>query len=187
MGLWMAAVASLLAQPVTVASPPGEGSRLGPMARLEATEFCLQDQLCFAAHSMSRALTASYRVGLDEIGLTYSQYLVMLVLWEQSAVTMGTLCDELHSDSGTLSPLLQRLDQRGLVIRRRRVQDQRTLEIALTVEGRRLYDRARDVQAQVVLDTGLDPDELAGLRDELTRVTARLRARTAATDQQEVG
>jgi DNA-binding MarR family transcriptional regulator len=127
----------------------------------------LQEQLCFAAYSASRALTGRYRNGLDEIGLTYSQYLVMMVLWEHGPVTMGFLCQELHLDSGTLSPLLRRLESAGRLTRRRRAADERTVEIAPTLEGMQLEAAARRVQGRVARDTGLPPAELARLRDEL--------------------
>jgi MarR family transcriptional regulator, organic hydroperoxide resistance regulator len=141
---------------------------------MAVSTFTLNGQLCFAAHSASRALTAHYRRGLDEIGLTYTQYVVMLVLWERGPVGMGTLCEELHSDSGTLSPLLKRLEKQGLVTRRRGVEDERTLEIACTQAGLDLYEPARKVQAAVEDATGLDGPELAALREDLTLLASRL-------------
>ena len=140
------------------------------------TNTALELQLCFALHDASRAISGSYRRGLAPLGLTYSQYLVMLVLWEHGPVSMGRLCKELHLDSGTLSPLLQRLEERGRIMRRRRAEDERTVEISCTPEGEALRDETLAVQAQVRLDTGLDEEEIADLRGELQRLADRLRA-----------
>ena len=152
------------------------------MTTAEATPssqpFTIDGQLCFALHSASRAMTACYRQGLDELGLTYSQYAVMLVLWQHDAVSMGSLCEALHLDSGTLSPLLKRLEKQGRVTRRRRPEDERTLEIACTEAGRELRERARSVQRGVELATGMSGGELAALRDQLNELAGRLREAT---------
>jgi|ERR1700712_642011 DNA-binding MarR family transcriptional regulator len=144
-----------------------------------STPFTIDGQLCFALHSASRAMTACYRQGLEELGLTYSQYAVMLVLWQHEAVSMGSLCEQLHLDSGTLSPLLKRLEKQGRVTRRRRPEDERTLEIACTDEGRALREKARAVQGEVERVTGLDGVELAALREQLNDLAGRLRTATA--------
>jgi MarR family transcriptional regulator, organic hydroperoxide resistance regulator len=140
--------------------------------------FTIDGQLCFALHSASRAMTACYRQGLEALGLTYSQYAVMLVLWQHEAVSMGSLCEQLHLDSGTLSPLLKRLEKQGRVTRRRRPEDERTLEIACTDEGRALREKAREVQQAVEEATGLDGAELAALREQLDELAGRLRTAT---------
>ena len=148
--------------------------------------FTIDGQLCFALHSASRAMTACYRQGLDALGLTYSQYAVMLVLWQHDAVSMGFLCEQLHLDSGTLSPLLKRLEKQGRVTRRRRPEDERTLEIACTEEGRALFDQARLVQRDVERATGLDGSDLASLRGQLDDLAGRLRTATTVQEQQPV-
>lgn len=148
------------------------------MGRAKPASFTVDGQLCFALYSASRAMTACYRPGLEALGLTYSQYLVMLVLWERGQITLGWLCEQLHLDSGTLSPLLKRLERQGMITRRRRVEDERTLEIACTPAGANLYEPARAVQAQVERATGLDPTELARMRGDLQLLAARLRAAT---------
>ena len=142
--------------------------------------FPLEQQLCFALHDASRAMTGCYRPLLEELGLSYSQYAVMLVLWEQDSVTLGLLCSRLHLDSGTLSPLLTRLQTRGLVDRRRRAEDERTVQISLTAAGRALRDRVAGVQAGIETATGLDRAELATLRDDLRALADRLRAARSA-------
>ncbi len=139
-------------------------------------DFVLDEQLCFALHTASRAMTGCYRPLLDSIGLTYSQYAVMLVLWERESVTLGLLCARLQLDTGTLSPLLKRLEAEGLLVRRRRAEDERTVQLTLTERGRGLRDEAVAIQARVQEVTGLRPTELATLRDDLQRLASRLRA-----------
>jgi DNA-binding MarR family transcriptional regulator len=139
-------------------------------------DFVLDEQLCFALHAATRAMTSCYRPLLDGIGLTYSQYAVMLVLWEQESVTLGVLCARLQLDTGTLSPLLKRLAAEGLVTRRRRAEDERTVQLTLTQQGRQLEERAAAIQARVQEATGMRPAELAELRDDLHALAARLRA-----------
>jgi MarR family transcriptional regulator, organic hydroperoxide resistance regulator len=134
-------------------------------------DFVLDEQLCFALHSASRAMTNCYRPLLDDIGLTYSQYAVMLVLWEHESVTLGRLCTRLQLDTGTLSPLLKRLAAEGLLTRRRRAEDERTVQLTLTERG-----RAAPIQTRVQEATGLSAGELAALRDDLHGIAARLRA-----------
>ena len=85
----------------------------------------LDERLCLALYTASRSMTARYRVALEDLGLTYPQYLVMVVLWEHQTVTMAELGERLHLDSGTLSPLVKRLETDGLVTRRRRAEDER--------------------------------------------------------------
>ena len=141
-----------------------------------ARNFVVSKQLCFSLYSASRAITSRYRRGLDELGITYSQYVVLLVLWEEGATPMATLCAQLHLDSGTLSPLLKRLEHQGLVVRRRRAEDERSVEITTTEAGEALYARAAAVQADVERATGLSAPELAAMRDDLTALAERLRA-----------
>jgi MarR family transcriptional regulator, organic hydroperoxide resistance regulator len=140
----------------------------------DAGDLALDAQLCFALQSASRAIVGTYRPGLEALGLTYSQYTVMLVLWEQGPVSLGHLSRALHSDSGTLSPLLKRLELVGLVTRRRRRDDERVLEVAPTEAALALREPAAAVQRRVAAATGLRPDELAALRSELEALTARL-------------
>jgi MarR family transcriptional regulator, organic hydroperoxide resistance regulator len=155
-------------------------------AGTDALPFTIDGQLCFALHSASRAMTACYRQGLDALGLTYSQYAVMLVLWQHDAVSMGFLCEQLHLDSGTLSPLLKRLEKQGRVTRRRRPEDERTLEIACTDEGRSLFEHARVVQRDVERATGMTGSDLASLRGQLDDLAGRLRTATTLQEQQPV-
>ncbi|GAB2935671.1 hydroperoxide stress response transcriptional regulator OhrR [Rhodococcus aerolatus] len=146
------------------------------MTAPEREDFVLDEQLCFALHTASRAMTGCYRPMLDKIGLTYSQYAVMLVLWERETITLGELGTRLQLDSGTLSPLLKRLESHQLVTRARRPEDERTVQLTLTEAGAALRDEARAAQAVVAEDTGMSLTERARLRDELHALAARLRA-----------
>ncbi|MEU4175800.1 MarR family transcriptional regulator [Streptomyces sp. NPDC026589] len=134
----------------------------------------LDHQVCFSLHSASRAFGGFYRQALKDLGLTYSQYLVMLVLWEYGPQPVKGIGDRLQLDSGTLSPLLKRLETAGLVRRERSRQDERSVLIDLTDEGARLRERALSVPRGVLDATGLSLDEVLGLQDVLGRLAAAL-------------
>ncbi|HEV7777238.1 MAG TPA: MarR family transcriptional regulator [Luteibacter sp.] len=134
----------------------------------------LDEQLCFALYAASRAMTARYRPLLDALGLTYPQYLAMLVLWERDGLSVGDLGERLQLDSGTLTPLLKRLEAAGLVLRTRRPSDERSVDIRLTAEGQALRTQAAAIPERLLCHTDLIPEELFRLRDELKALTARL-------------
>ena len=144
------------------------------MTRLPAPSAVLEDQLCFALYAASRAMTARYRPLLDAIGLTYPQYLVMMLLWEEDNQTVGQLGSRLSLDSGTLSPLLKRLTTAGLVTRHRRVEDERSVSIALTDAGRALRDKADAISEEIICALDLDRAEFADLKAKLNLVTERV-------------
>lgn len=136
----------------------------------------LDNQLCFLFHRISRDLTAAYRPLLADLGLTYPQYLVMLVLWEQDGLGVGEIGERLRLDSGTLSPLLRRLESAGMLTRERSVDDERRVSVHLTEQGRVLRDRAVDVPAALA---GLLVDDIGAYRvlhTELTGLADRLEA-----------
>jgi DNA-binding MarR family transcriptional regulator len=134
----------------------------------------LDQQVCFALYTASRAVTARYRPLLDELGITYPQYLVLLVLWERDGQTVKELGAALRLDSSTLSPLLKRLEAAGLVTRFRRTDDERSVTIRLTETGSTLRQQARAVPAQLVCEGGLGIGELDALRETLVRLTTAL-------------
>ncbi|HEU4734555.1 MAG TPA: MarR family transcriptional regulator [Kofleriaceae bacterium] len=140
----------------------------------------LDEQLCFALYNASRAMTRAYAPLLEPLGLTYPQYLVLLVLWERDGLPVKDIGERLALDSGTLTPLLKRLDQQGLVERRRGADDERLVRISLTAAGRALRARARKVPTELACRAGYDlGDErsirdLVRLRDELTALARRL-------------
>jgi DNA-binding MarR family transcriptional regulator len=139
----------------------------------------LKDQLCFSLYAASRSVTALYRPMLDELGLTYPQYLVLLVLWEHGTSPVKDLGAALQLDYGTLSPLLKRLEANGLVRRTRRADDERSVAVALTDEGAALRDRALSVPPVIGTAMGLKEEEFGVLRDLLTRLTSSVLAYTA--------
>jgi DNA-binding MarR family transcriptional regulator len=130
----------------------------------------LDRQLCFAAYSLSQAFNRVYKPGLDQIGLTYPQYLVLLVLWEQDGQSMKHIGDKLHLDSGTLTPLLKRLEAAGIVRRQRDPQDERQVRISLTSKGLSLKEQAAEARRNVVCASGRSAPEIQALRDELIRL-----------------
>jgi MarR family transcriptional regulator, organic hydroperoxide resistance regulator len=144
------------------------------MTRLPAPSAVLEDQLCFALYAASRAMTARYRPLLDAIGLTYPQYLVMMLLWEEDNQTVGQLGSRLSLDSGTLSPLLKRLTTAGLVTRHRRVEDERSVAIALTDAGRALREKADAISEEIICALDLDRAEFADLKAKLYLITERV-------------
>ncbi|MGY1601249.1 MarR family winged helix-turn-helix transcriptional regulator [Geodermatophilus sp. SYSU D00815] len=144
------------------------------MNRLPAPSVVLDDQLCFALYAASRAVTARYRPMLDELGLTYPQYLVMMLLWEDDNQTVGQLGTKLALDSGTLSPLLKRLTAAGLVTRHRRVEDERSVSIALTDAGRALREKALPISEAMIGAIGFDTSEFDDLKERLRLLVERV-------------
>ncbi|MES2170919.1 MAG: MarR family transcriptional regulator [Actinomycetota bacterium] len=136
----------------------------------------LEEQICFALYSASRALTARYRELLEPFGITYPQYLTLLVLWETGSATVSTLGDRLHLDSGTLSPLLRRLEQAGLITRSRQADDERVVHVSLTPAGIELRADAAGVPLAICASTGLALEDLAALRDQVALVGESVRA-----------
>ncbi|MFH9401497.1 MarR family winged helix-turn-helix transcriptional regulator [Streptomyces sp. NPDC017638] len=136
----------------------------------------LDRQICFSLHAASRAFNGVYRVLLGDLGLTYPQYLVMLVLWEQGDLPVKRLGEQLRLDSGTLSPLVKRLEGAGLVRRERSAEDERSVLVRLTGEGAALRERAVEVPRRIMSATGFDPAEIGELRERLDRLTAALDA-----------
>ena len=141
----------------------------------------LDRQLCFKLYAASRAVIRGYKPMLDALGLTYPQYLAMLVLWEWQAApppqpTVKALGERLMLDSGTLTPLLKRLESLGLVQRRRAASDEREVHLALTTEGLALRDRAGPVKARLLCESGMDMAEIEELRERLGGLLARLMA-----------
>ncbi|WP_077194268.1 MarR family winged helix-turn-helix transcriptional regulator [Streptomyces lydicus] len=134
----------------------------------------LDHQVCFSLHAASRAFGGVYRDALKDLGLTYPQYLVMLVLWEHGAQPVKAIGERLRLDSGTLSPLLKRLETAGLVRRERSTKDERSVTIHLTPEGDDLREQALPVPRRMLAATGLTLEELRTLRTLLARVTSAL-------------
>nr|WP_156927191.1 MarR family transcriptional regulator [Azospirillum halopraeferens] len=130
----------------------------------------LDDQLCFAIYSAAHAMNRVYKPLLEPLGLTYPQYLVLLVLWQTDDVTVKDLGSRLFLDSGTLTPLLKRMEAAGLVTRRRDTADERLVRVTLTPDGRALRDRAGAVQQAVGCASGLDAAAMGALHRALTEL-----------------
>ncbi|WP_411880477.1 MarR family winged helix-turn-helix transcriptional regulator [Polaromonas sp. YR568] len=136
----------------------------------------LDNQLCFALYSTSLAMTKLYKPMLEELGLTYPQYLAMLVLWEQDGLTVSELGERLYLDSGTLTPLLKRMETAGLVSRLRAVQDERRVHITLTAAGRKLKAKAAKIPGCILSATQCSIPELVSLTQQVQSFRKRLTA-----------
>ncbi|MFG2358976.1 MarR family winged helix-turn-helix transcriptional regulator [Streptomyces sp. NPDC048521] len=141
----------------------------------------LDDQFCFTLYAASRAVTSVYRPLLDAVGLTYPQYVVMLVLWQHGAAPVKELVTMLHLDYGTLTPVIKRLEANGLVQRQRRADDERVVEVTLTPEGTALRERIRGIPPVIGAAMGLTDEEFRTAQVLLRRLTAN--AADAAANQ----
>jgi DNA-binding MarR family transcriptional regulator len=134
----------------------------------------LDRQLCFALYSTSLAMNKLYRKLLAKLGLTYPQYLVMMVLWERDAQMVSEIGERLFLDSATLTPLLKRMEAAGLITRRRAASDERQVIVSLTDAGQELRQQAEQVPAAVLCATDCSPDELVGVKQQLEELRAHL-------------
>ena len=132
--------------------------------------FLLDNQLCFRLYTASRLLTQAYHPLLSEQGLTYPQYLVLLVLWEEKEATVRELCRKLYLDSGTLTPLLKKMESQGYVIRRRNADDERVVTVRLTDAGEALKERAREIPGRIAGCIQLSEQEILSLYGILYKV-----------------
>lgn len=136
----------------------------------------LDKQLCFALYGAAHAFTRAYKPLLSPLGLTYPQYVVMMALWEEDDLSVKALGEKVGLDSGTLSPLLKRLEQMHYVSRRRDAADERVVFITLTADGRALKGRALQIFSTIGNLTGCDIAEIESLRDSLKRLKIQLEA-----------
>ena len=136
----------------------------------------LDNQICFAVYSAAHAFNKVYKPLLDRLGLTYPQYLVMLSLWERDGVPLKDIGERLFLDSGTLTPLLKRLETAGLVKRTRSTEDERQVLIALTAQGQALKEKARSVPQSILEATDCSVGQLVELKSEIVALRDRLNA-----------
>ncbi|AGH49306.1 MULTISPECIES: MarR family winged helix-turn-helix transcriptional regulator [Sphingomonadales] len=134
----------------------------------------LDEQFCFAVYSTAHALNRVYKPRLDAIGVTYPQYLVLLVLWQDDGLTVGAIGERLGLESSTLTPLLKRLEGAGLIARARSREDERQVIVSLTDSGRNLREKARRIPLDMLAATGLEATALGRLRDALVGVRESL-------------
>lgn len=139
----------------------------------------LDHQLCFALYSSSLVMTKLYKPLLGALGLTYPQYLVLLALWQADAIGVGELGEQLYLDSGTLTPLLKRMEAAGLLVRARAVGDERRVIVTLTAAGRALRRKAEGVPLQVACATGCELNELSELTAQLQALRANVAGHVA--------
>ena len=147
----------------------------------------LDEQICFSLHAAARAFNGVYRTALKDLGLTYPQYLVMLVLWEHGELPVKKIGERLRLDSGTLSPLLKRLEAAGHVERRRSEEDERSVGVRVTETGLALREKARAVPRAIGDASGLSLDEVRDLRARLDSLTAALDGKTVDLGAQSAG
>ncbi|HTM81493.1 MarR family transcriptional regulator [Asticcacaulis sp.] len=145
------------------------------MSNSSPPELLLENQICFAVYSAAHAFAQAYKPHLDPMGLTYPQYLVMLLLWEQDGRSVNALGQPLHLDSGTLTPLLKRMEKAGLVTRQRDAKDERIMRIHLTDHGRALRERARAIPPAMLCASGLELEGLMALHEEVKALGRNLR------------
>lgn|SRR6187551_229417 len=136
----------------------------------------LDNQLCFALYSATHSLTRAYRNSLENTGITYTQYLVMLALWENNQLTVKSIADRLDLDSASLTPILKRLEAAGLLSRQRNKTDERVVEISLTDKGNALQDEVANIQKRVACQTGLQSAEFEQLKHSLHKLVETMRA-----------
>lgn len=137
-------------------------------------ELLLENQLCFTIYACSREITKLYQPYLDKIGVTYSQYLVLLVLWEKEQCTVKEIGEALFLDSGTLTPLLKRLQAAGLIVRERSLQDERKVLISLTEQGWALQDEALCIPGKMMEGTVMSGDEFTDLLGQFKNLLSRV-------------
>ena len=146
------------------------------IARQADAMLLLDNQLCFALYSTSLAMTRVYKPLLDEVGLTYPQYLAMLVLWEEDGLTVSALGERLFLDPGTLTPLLKRLESTGLIARLRDVEDERRVHITLTAAGRKLKGKVAKIPGCILSASQCSIPELNAITQQVQSLRGRLLA-----------
>ncbi|MGG2199236.1 MarR family winged helix-turn-helix transcriptional regulator [Paenibacillus validus] len=138
----------------------------------------LENQFCFAVYACAREITKLYRPHLDELGITYTQYVALLALWERDDITVKELGARLYLDSGTLTPLLKKLEALKLLTRIRDPQDERNVRIRLTPQGAALKEKAYDLPEKLFCFTGMTEDETTALRLRLTSLLEQVHLKT---------
>lgn len=138
--------------------------------RDDCPQLLLENQLCFPLYAAARKVVNMYTPFLKPLGLTYTQYIVFLCLWEYGEMTMGDLCRKLWLDNGTVTPMIKHMEQEGYVTRRRREEDERVVMVGLTEKGRALREKVKDVPAQVGQCVRMSPEDARELGTLLNRL-----------------
>ncbi len=135
----------------------------------------LENQLCFPLYASAHEVTKRYKPYLDELGLTYTQYITMMVLWERKQITVKMLGELLHLDSGTLTPLLKRLESKGYVLRQRSKEDERSVNVSLTDTGKELEEKAKNIPLKLGACISLNQEEILQLQALLNKLLTQMK------------
>ncbi|WET49457.1 MarR family transcriptional regulator [Chryseobacterium indologenes] len=134
----------------------------------------LENQICFPLYVIAKEITGLYRPFLDELDITYPQYLVMMVLWNNDGLTVSHIGEKLFLDSGTLTPLLKRLEAKGFIIRKRKKEDERVVEIFLDEAGKQLQKKACEIPGKIQEKLGIQPEELLELKETVLKILNKI-------------
>ncbi len=135
----------------------------------------IEEQLCFPLYACSKEMVRKYKPFLDELGLTYTQYITLIVLWEKNETNVKDLGERLYLDSGTLTPLLKKLEQKGYITRKRSTADERNLLVKITEEGMALKERARTIPVRLLKDLDLTREDIERLNEAIYGVLGKLK------------
>ncbi|CEJ69905.1 MarR family winged helix-turn-helix transcriptional regulator [Chryseobacterium oranimense] len=134
----------------------------------------LENQICFPLYVIAKEITGLYRPFLDEIGITYPQYLVMMVLWENDGLPVNHIGEKLFLDSGTLTPLLKRLESKGIISRKRKKEDERVVEVFLTEAGKQLQKKACEIPGKIQTTIGIETEDLLHLKETVLKILNKI-------------
>ncbi|MDM1553336.1 MULTISPECIES: MarR family winged helix-turn-helix transcriptional regulator [Chryseobacterium] len=134
----------------------------------------LENQICFPLYVIAKEITGLYRPFLDELDITYPQYLVMMILWNNDGLTVSHIGEKLFLDSGTLTPLLKRLEAKGFIIRKRKKEDERVVEIFLDEAGKQLQKKACEIPGKIQEKLGIQPEELLELKETVLKILNKI-------------
>lgn len=134
----------------------------------------LENQICFPLYVIAKEITGLYRPFLDELGITYPQYLVMMILWDGDGLTVTHIGEKLFLDSGTLTPLLKRLESKGFISRKRKKEDERVVEVFLDEAGKQLQQKACEIPGKIQEKLGIQPEELLHLKDTVLKILNKI-------------
>lgn len=135
----------------------------------------LENQICFPLYVIAKEITGLYRPFLDELDITYPQYLVMMVLWENDGLTVSHIGDKLFLDSGTLTPLLKRLEAKGFIVRKRNKEDERVVEAFLSESGRELQKKACEIPGKILEKIDVEPEDLIQLKENIQKIVSKIK------------
>lgn len=135
----------------------------------------LENQICFPLYVIAKEITGLYRPFLDELDITYPQYLVMMVLWENDGLTVSHIGDQLFLDSGTLTPLLKRLEAKGFIVRKRNKEDERVVEAFLSESGRELQAKACEIPGKILQKIDMEPGDLLQLKESIQKIVSKIK------------